>query len=300
MAYRDRDLYQEVTDRILAQLEKGCVPWVKPWSSLGTAAGAPVNASTNRPYSGCNVLLLWAEQQDRPEWTTARFLTFKQATELGGHVKKGEHGTKVYFWKAYLAKDRAANAEPDDVVKALVMKEYTVFNVAQCEGLPERAVYGEKLRVRNPNTRDELADEYIKATGADVREGAGEAFYVPSRDFISMPRFEAFNGADAFYNTVFHELTHWTGAKQRLDRTFSTKKEVEGYATEELVAELGAAFQCAEFGFDNDRIQTVGYIDHFIKALKNDKRVFFAAASKAQKAVDFLRNAINVEQQEAA
>lgn len=297
-----RDLHQEVTDRILAELEKGVAPWIKPWSSLGSAGGAPVNASTNRPYSGCNVVLLWIAQQDNPTWSASRFLTFKQALELGGNVRKGEHGTKVYFWKPFLAKDRNPNAEPDDKVKALVMREYTVFNVAQCENLPDRATGAVPLRVRNPNTRDELADEYIKATGADFREGAGEAFYVPSQDFISMPAFEAFKSADAFYNVSFHELTHWTAAEKRLARALKNEKGSKDYALEELVAELGAAFQCAEFGFNNDT-QSAEYIGYWIKALKNDKRFFFGAASAAQKAVDHLRSIVNAEpvvQQEAA
>jgi antirestriction protein ArdC len=296
-----RDLHQEATDRILRELEKGAVPWVKPWASLGGNAGAPVNAATERPYSGSNVIFLWIAQDKNPTWGN-RFLTFKQALDLGGNVKKGEHGTKVYFWKPYLAKDRSKDAEADDKVKALVMREYTVFNTAQCENLPERVTSGRALRVRNPNTRDELADEYIKATGAKVIEGVGEAFYAPSKDILCLPKFEAFKDADNFYNVAFHELTHWTGAKHRLDRDLKTKADHKAYAAEELVAELGAAFQSAEFGFDGD-VRNAGYIQTWIAALKDDKKIFFTCARAAQKAVDFLRDKAleeTVEVREAA
>ena len=133
-----------------------------------------------------------------------------------------------------------------------MLREYTVFNCAQCEGLPDSIKTGKPMRVRNPDTRDALADEFLRSTGGDVREGNGEAFYVPSHDFISMPAFEAFKGADHFYNVAFHELTHWTGHKNRLDRDLKHRFGERAYAAEELVAELGAAFLCAEFGFDND------------------------------------------------
>lgn len=290
-----RDLHQEVTDRILAELEKGAAPWVKPWSSFaGGNAGQPVNALTNRPYSGCNVILLWIAQQDNPAWTCARFVTFKQALELGGNVRKGEHGTKVYFWKPYIAKDRKPDADPEDKVKALVMREYTVFNVGQCENLPDRVTGVGPVKVRNKCERDPVADEYLTATGAVITEGQGEAAYYPSRDTIGLPAFAAFKDADNFYCTAFHELTHWTKQSGRCDRKLTNKFGSADYALEELVAELGAAFQCAEFGFDGD-LRSAGYIQHWISLLKDDKKAFFTAASAAQKAVNYLRDTVNAE-----
>ena len=140
-----------------------------------------------------------------------------------------------------------------------MLREYTVFNVDQCENLPDSVRAGKPMRVRNPDTRDALADEFLRSTGADIREGHGEAYYVPSHDFISMPAFEAFKGADHFYNVAFHELTHWTGHKSRLDRDLKNRFGARDYAAEELVAELGAAFLCAEFGFDGD-VRNAGYI----------------------------------------
>jgi antirestriction protein ArdC len=277
-----RDLFSEVSARIIAELEAGAAPWIKPWSAT-PGANTPCNAVTNRPYSGCNVVLLWMAQA--AGFRTPRFLTFKQASELGGHVRKGERGTKVYFVKQLEIHDDA-----DDKSTRLVpmMREYTVFNVDQCDELPDSIATGKPMRVRNPDARDDLAEEFLRSTGADIREGHGEAYYVPSRDFISLPAFSAFRGADHFYSTVFHELTHWTAQGSRLDRDLKNRFGSRSYAAEELVAELGAAFLCAEFGFDGD-LRHAGYIGHWIELLKADKRALFTACSQASKAADYLR-----------
>ena len=203
-----RDLYAEVSARIVAELERGAAPWVRPWSSTA-GANMPCNAVSNRPYSGCNVILLWLSRNRG--WPTPRFLTFKQAIEAGGNVRKGEHGTKVIFVKQLQIKD--GDGEETETRLIPMLREFTVFNCAQCEGLADSVKIGKPMRVRNPDTRDALVDDFLRSTGADIREGHGEAFYVPSHDFISMPAFEAFKGADHFYNVAFHELTHWTGNK---------------------------------------------------------------------------------------
>jgi antirestriction protein ArdC len=186
-----RDSYAEVSTRIIAELEAGAAPWIKPWSAT-PGANTPCNAATNRPYSGCNVVLLWMAQA--AGYRTPRYLTFKQALELGGHVRKGERGTRVYFVKQFEVRDDADEA-PARLIPT--MREYTVFNVDQCENLPDSVNTGRPMRVRNPDTRDELADAFLCSTGADIREGHGEACYIPSRDFISMPAFAGFSGADA-------------------------------------------------------------------------------------------------------
>ena len=258
-----RDLYAEVSARIVAELERGATPWIKPWSATA-GQNVPQNAVTNRPYSGCNVILLWLAR-DRG-WATPRFLTFKQAIEAGGNVRKGEHGTKVYFVKQLQVKD--GDGEETDTRLVPMLREYTVFNVDQCENLPDSIKAGKPMRVRNPDTRDALADEFLRSTGADIREGHGEAYYVPSHDFISMPAFEAFKGADHFYNVAFHELTHWTGHKSRLDRDLKHRFGERAYAAEELVAELGAAFLSAEFGFDGD-VRNAGYIATWIELVES-------------------------------
>jgi antirestriction protein ArdC len=218
---------------------------------------------------------------------TPRFLTFRQALELGGNVRRGERGTKVYFVKQLQVRDQDADdSSPTRLVPML--REYTVFNVDQCDGLPDSVTMGKPMRVRNPDTRDDLADQFLRSTGADIREGHGEAYYVPSRDFISMPAFAAFKGADHFYGTVFHELTHWTAHGSRLDRDLKNRFGSRNYAGEELIAELCAAFLCAEFGFSGD-LRHAGYIANWIELLKADKRAFFTACSQASKAADYLR-----------
>jgi antirestriction protein ArdC len=289
-----RDLYGEVSTRIITELESGAAPWVKPWSTM-PGQNVPQNAVTNRPYSGCNVILLWLARNRG--WSTPRFLTFKQAIEAGGNVRKGEHGTKVYFVKQLQVKNDDEAETETRVVPML--REYTVFNVEQCANLPESVTRGKPMRVRNPDTRDALADQFLRSTRADIREGHGEAMYVPSRDFVSMPAFGAFKSADHFYCTSFHELTHWTGHKSRLDRDLKNRFGSRDYAAEELVAELGAAFLCAEFGFDGD-VRHAGYIATWIELLKADKRAFFTACSKASKAVYYLRGLALAEPTAAA
>jgi antirestriction protein ArdC len=229
---------------------------------------------------------------------TPRFLTFKQALELGGNVRKGEHGTKVYFVKQLQVRDQGVDDSTSTRLIPL-MREYTVFNVDQCDNLPDRVVARKPMRVRNPDTRDGLADDFLQSTGADIREGHGEAMYVPSRDFISMPAFAAFRSADSFYNVVLHELVHWCGHKSRLDRDLKNRFGSQSYAAEELVAELGAALLCAEFGFDGD-VRNAGYIASWIDLLRTDKRAFFTACSQASKAADYLRGLALAEPAERA
>jgi antirestriction protein ArdC len=247
--------------------------------------------------------LLWLQHHSVVDGTSGRlshtaFFDVQAGLELGGNVRKGERGTKVYFVKQLQVRDKGAD---DETATRLIpmMREYTVFNVAQCEHLPDSMNTGKPIRVRNPDTRDELADAFLQSTGADIREGHGEAFFVPSRDFISMPAFEAFKGADHFYNVAFHELTHWTGHKARLDRDLKNRFGSRNYAAEELIAELGAAFLCAEFGFDGD-VRNAGYIGPWVELLKVDKRAFFTACSQASKAVDYLRGLAIAEPSERA
>ena len=279
-----RDIYADVSARIIAELERGAAPWVKPWSAT-PGQNTPQNAVTNRPYSGCNVILLWLARNRG--WATPRFLTFKQALEAGGHVRKGEHGTKVYFVKQLQVKD--GDGEEAETRLVPMLREYIVFNVDQCDGLPDRILAGKPMRVRNPDTRDALADDFLRSTGADIREGQGEAYYVHSHDFISMPAFAAFKGAAHFYGTAFHELGHWTGHKSRIDRDLRHRFGERAYAAEELVAELCAAFLCAEFSIDGD-LRHAGYIETWVGLLKADRRAFFTACSKAQAAADYLRH----------
>jgi antirestriction protein ArdC len=277
-------LYANVTARILASLEAGTAPWVKPWSAT-PGRNIPHNAATGRPYSGCNVVLLWMSQG---VFSAPRFLTYKQAQGLGGNVKKGEHGFTVYFVKPMTAKPK----DDGEAGKAFTMlRAYTVFNVDQCEGLPEKTLNPEPVKPRHNDERDATIDEFIAATGADYREGFGgdRAFYSPSTDFVAMPAYEAFKGAAHYYGTAFHELAHWTGNARRLNREFGKRFGDRAYAAEELVAELTSAFICAEFDIDGS-LQHAEYVANWIALLKDDAKAFFTAASAAQKAADYLRS----------
>jgi antirestriction protein ArdC len=278
-----RDLYAEVTARIVAELERGAAPWVKPWSAMA-GMNTPCNAATNRPYAGTNVVLLWMAAN--AGYRTPRYLTFKQALELGGNVRKGEHGTKVCFVKQLQVADRSG--EEGDTRIVPMMREYTVFNVDQCEGLPDRVLTLGEVKVRNTDERDAKIDEFLGSSGVEIREGMGEAYYRPGADFISLPRFEAFKSAATFYATAFHELGHATGHKSRLDRDLRSRFGEKAYAAEELIAELCAAFLCAEFSLDGE-LRHAGYIQSWIGLLKDDRRAFFTACSKAQAAADYLR-----------
>ena len=195
----------------------------------------PAERRDQSPLLGMQRDFALARAQSRLDNATVPHI--QAAQEAGGHVRKGEHGTKVYFVKQLQVKDR--DGEDADARLIPMMREYTVFNVDQCDSLPESITSGKPMRVRNPDTRDAMADEFLRSTGADIREGQGEAYYVPSQDFISMPAFEAFKGADHFYNVAFHELTHWTGHKSRLDRDLKNRFGSRCYAAEELGRRVG-------------------------------------------------------------
>jgi len=278
-----RNLQKEVTDRIVTKLREGVVPWKQPWT--GKASGImPRNAITKRAYSGVNVLLLWCKAQERgyevPEW-----MTFKQATDAGAYVRKGEKSEMVVFVSTMEKLD-------DDGKPYFVpfLKAFNVFNVAQIEGLEQ----SEEKPTINENEPVQDAEEFIASTGAVIRHGESRAYYQPKADFIMLPDFQTFASASAYYAIAFHELIHWTNAIEhgRLDRgsRFGRKFGDSAYSAEELVAELGSAFMCAEFGFDNATIDnSAAYIDHWIKFLTDHDGAIVTAASAASKAVEFMR-----------
>jgi antirestriction protein ArdC len=278
-----RDLHTEITARIVARLKAGVVPWRQPWSSKGFGV-MPRNAATQRAYSGANVILLWSRAQESG-YPTPLWLTFKQALELGGNVRKGEKGETVIYVAKLVKEDK------DGARRAIpFLKAYTVFNIAQCDNLPARIVTPDATdRIVNPNTRDDIADAFIASSGADYRHGEPRAYYRPLGDFINMPHFETFKNASAYYGVAFHELTHWTGAEKRLNRTFGKKFGDQTYSAEELVAELGSAFLCAEFAFDNDGADAA-YIAHWVQFLTDHSGAIVTAAAAASRAVEFMRS----------
>lgn len=275
-------LYQKVTDLVLAQLSNGTVPWIRPWSA-SAGRNVPANAITGRPYSGINTLLLWSGVNHG--FTIPRYLTFKQCKQLGARIIKGQNGFKIYFVKPIDVK-----TEDNDPKRITMLREYTVFNVAQCEGLPEAIANPQPAKVYNKGQRLELADEFVRSLETDIRYGGGTAYYAPGEDVVHLPRWESFRSPDAFYNTTFHELTHWTGHKSRLARDLNNRFGQQTYATEELIAELKTAFLTTEFGIDTST-QSTNYIESWIKLLHHDNRTIFTTASKTSKAADFLRSA---------
>lgn len=290
-----RNLYAEITARILAQLEGGRIPWRQPWSNQASGA-MPRNAVTGRGYSGANVPLLWATAQERG-YTSPKWLTFKQALEAGGNVRKGERGTLVVYVN-YIGREQGEGDELT-VRRIPFLKAFTVFNLAQCEGL--EALADPAPKIINPDERRALADAFLDATGARIRYGEPRAYYTTAGDFINLPPYENFRNASAFYNTAFHELTHWTGAKHRLDRTFGRRFGDDNYRAEELVAELGSAFLCAEFGFDNDTVENhVAYLQSWSQYLRDHERAFVAAAAAASRAVEYMRGLALGEEAAAA
>ncbi len=294
-----KDIYTRVTDRIIADLEQGIRPWMKPWHAEHAAGRITRPLRHNgMPYRGMNTLLLWGEAVAKG-YAAPTWMTFKQAQEFDAHVRKGEHGSLVVF--ANTVTRTETNDAGEDVEREIpFMKGYTVFNVEQIEGLP--ASY--YARPENPlplSERIEHADRFINNTGVTIRHGGNMAYYAPGPDHIQIPPFEAFRDKESYYATALHELTHATKHESRLNRDFGRQKFGDaGYAREELVAELGAAFLCAEIGITPEvRDDHAAYLASWLNVLKEDKRAIFSAAAHAQRAADFL-NALQPERENAA
>ncbi len=272
-----KDLFESVTNRIIAELEAGNPPiWIRPWKSTKTGGIMPRNFVTGRSYSGANVLLLWAEREEK-QYAASQWLTFKQCQAKGGHIRKGEKATPVVFAK------KVTVVEADEEKHIPMLRVYWVFNVAQCDGIVPFEAEPELPQ----ETRYANAHVLIKASGAHIEHGGDKAYYLPSQDFIAMPPRSTFKDEENYLATTLHELTHWSGAGHRLNRDLSRRFGTEEYAGEELVAEIGAAFLCAHLGITGE-LRHSGYIQGWLKVLKNDNRAIFSAASKAQQAANYL------------
>jgi antirestriction protein ArdC len=284
------DVYTKVTNKIIAALEQGVRPWVKPWSAEHTAGRITRPLRHNgQAYRGINVLMLWGDAVEKG-FVSPFWLTYKQAMEMKANVRKGEHGsTVVYADRFTKAGTDGKGQEVEEEIPFL--KAYTVFNAEQVEGLPEH-FYAQPANPLPLSERIASADAFVAAAKAELRHGGNMAYYAPGPDRIQLPAFEAFRDAESYYATLLHELTHWTRHKSRLDRDFGRKSFGDpGYAREELVAELGAAFLCADLGIAADpREDHAAYLGHWLEVLKDDKRAIFQAAAHAQKASDFLCN----------
>ena len=284
-----RDIYQAITDQIVADLEHGVRPWIKPWSAAHMDGRVLLPLRHNGVgYRGVNILALWmaamAKGYRSPIW-----MTFKQAINLGGGVRKGEKGSLTVYADTLTRKgtDEATGEETENAVH--FMKGYTVFNAEQIDGLPAHYYATPEPKLETV-PRIERAEAFFAALGADIRHGGGEAYYAIGSDHVQMPPFEAFRDAESYYAALAHECTHWTRHGTRLDRSFDRKRfGDEGYAMEELVAELGSAFACAQLELTPEpRADHASYIANWLTVLKNDKRAIFTAAGHAQAAADFL------------
>jgi antirestriction protein ArdC len=285
-----KDVYTRVTGRIIADLEQGVRTWMKPWNAEHAAGRITRPLRHNgTPYRGMNVLLLWGEAVLKgfaaPIW-----MTYKQAQELGGQVRKGEHGSLVVYANTITRTE--TNDAGEDVEREIpFMRAYTAFNVEQIDGLPAHYY----AKPENPlllSERIEKADRFISNTGAVIRYGGNMAYYAPGPDHIQLPPFEAFRDKESFYATLSHETIHWTKAPHRLNRDFGRQRFGDaGYAREELVAEMGAAFLCADLGITPEvRDDHAAYLNHWLTVLREDKRAIFSAAAHAQRAADYLHN----------
>jgi len=282
------DVYQKITDQIVAALEQGVRPWHQPWKvEHGAGRITRPLRGNGIPYQGINVLMLWSAAIEKG-YAAPIWMTFKQALDLKANVRKGEHGSFVVYADKII---RAETTESGEEAERAIpfMKGYTVFNVEQIDGLPSH--YYAKPKARTDSVRRIAhAESFFAATGANVVHGGSRACYVPSTDNIHMPCIDFFRDAESYYATLAHETTHWTRHKSRLDRDFGRKRfGDEGYAFEELVAELGSAFLSADLELTPEvRDDHAAYIASWIKVLKDDKRAIFTASSHAQRAADFL------------
>lgn len=284
-----QDVYKRITDHIVTALENGVRPWIKPWNA-DHAAGRitrPLRGN-GQPYQGINVIMLWSAAVERG-YSAAIWMTFRQAQALGANVRKGEKGSLVVYADAITRKTENEATGEENEERIPFLKGYTVFNVEQVDGLPAHFHAPAAPRL-DPVQRIEAAERFFATTGAAIGHGGNRAFYSPGEDRVQMPPFETFCDAQSYYATLAHEVTHWTKHPARLDREFGRKRwGDEGYAMEELVAELGAAFLCADLDLTHEpREEHASYIDHWLKVMKQDARAIVSAASHAQKAADYL------------
>jgi antirestriction protein ArdC len=285
-----QDVYSRITSQMVETLEQGVRPWLKPWNAEQAAGRITQPLRFNgQPYSGINILSLWisaaAQGFAAPIW-----MTFRQAIELNGHVRKGEKGSVVVYTNAITRTERDEETGEDVEHEIPYLKGYTVFNIEQIDGLPDH-YYAKAAPKLNPEARIDRAENFFAACKPIIRHGGNRAYYAQETDYVQMPPFGSFRDAESYYSTLAHEMTHWTKHPARLARDFGRKQwGDEGYAQEELVAELGAAFLCADLELTNEpREESASYIANWLEALKNDTRFIFKAAAHAQRAVDYLR-----------
>lgn len=284
-----RDIHQEVTDIIINQLEKGTIPWRQPWQGQSNGFELPFNAISNNFYQGINIVLLWGASIDK-KFDSAEWATFKQWSEQKETIRKGEKGSMIVYY------DVIEKEEEGETKKIPFLKAYHVFNRCQLNSYQSNETPSSTESSPLVN-RIEVVDSFVENTQAVIEHGTDGAFYRPSEDKIYMPSVEAFQdtqsctATEGYYSTLLHELVHWSGAEKRLARTKGKKFGDHQYAFEELVAELGSAFLCAEFDITTaEKGDHASYIASWLKVLKDNKHCIVSAASEASKAVNYIKN----------
>lgn len=282
------DIYTRVTNKILSDLERGNLTWRKPWNCehLSEQVMFPLR-SNSIPYTGINTILLWATAAEKG-YSLPHWMTFKQALEMKASVAKGEKSTQIVYANQLIKEEEGSNGETQ-ITKIPYLKTYNVFNVSQINGLPDQFYKQPEKPVTDPKVRNEEVEKFFARTKADIYTGR-QASYNQSTDRIQMPPFESFSTVSDYYAILAHELTHWTKPPARLNRDLGQKtNREEGYAKEELVAEIGACFLGAHLGFEPMPEQHhAAYIQSWMKVLKDNKRFIFSAASHAQRAVEYM------------
>lgn len=283
-------IYQGVTESIVSAISAGAPAFVMPWHQGGRQNCQPVNVLTGKPYRGINVLALWTASRTM-SFSTGCWATFRQWQNLGASVKRGERGTQIVFHQPKIRRDVSQESpSEEDSEMRWVARAFQVFNADQVTGWHSP----EPTRSDLVASLDD-ADRFASATCARIVHGGSIACYRPGTDDVLMPAKEAFTGSptstatEAYYATLLHELTHWSGAGHRLNRSFGKRFGDDAYAFEELVAELGAAFLCAQLGIANEpRPDHAAYLAQWLKVLGSDTRAIFTAARLAQEAADYL------------
>ena len=281
-------LYDEITGKIIAELEAGRVPWVQPWGTAAAKAplAMPKNAVTARQYGGINILILWGSVIEH-EFAGQSWLTFRQALTLGGHVRKGERGTSVVYADRFVpaAEKRRTRETGEEAQTIPFLKRFVVFNTDQCDGLP--ADIATTAPPPLPGMIEPTVEALIRATGIDFRIGGNRAFYAPTEDYVQVPPPAAYFEPLNWHRTALHELGHASGHPSRLNRDLSGAHGTKKYAFEELIAELCAAFSCASLGIV-PTVRHADYIGAWLQVLREDNRAIVRAASQATKAADYL------------
>ena len=281
------EIYSQVTDQIIADLEAGTVPWEQPWSG---GFSIPRNGSTHNFYSGINILILWMRQK-KAGFASSQWLTFNQAKALGGSVKKGEKATHIIFYSPLKIEEQNIAGELEEK-KISMLKVHSVFNLTQIEGLESLAETELGTAQRSEPEICQEAEKILSASGAKLSfDGGPMAFYDLESDSIHLPEKAMFKDQLGYYGTLLHELTHWTGAEARLNRKLQAKRNAQ-YAAEELVAELGSSFLCAHVGLKYTT-QHASYVGEWLKVLREDKGAIFKAAAQARVATEFLTKAMH-------